>query len=278
MTAVGVTRLQTILTCAAVLPSTLVLIFPLIWMLSVSLKGDAEQFVSPPTLLPVEPVLDNYRRLFEQTNFVRYVWNSTVVASSTVVLALTIATLGAYALTRFAFLARPIFGTLILFVYMFPPILLGIPLFVVFTGVGLTDTFTGLVLAHTTFALPFLLWMLRDFFLAIPRELEEAALVDGCSRLRALWGVVLPLAVPGMVAAGIFAFILSWNDYVYALILMKSEAQKTIALGISLFVESTTIEPGLMMAGGVLVTLPVLVLFVFVQRYLVQGLAAGAVK
>jgi multiple sugar transport system permease protein len=161
---------------------------------------------------------------------------------------------------------------------MFPPIFLGIPLFVIFSSLKLTNSFVGLVLAHTTFALPFLLWMLRDFFLAIPRELEEAALVDGCSRPGALRRVVLPLARPGLIAAGIFAFILSWNDYVYALILMTSESRKTITVGLSLFVESTTIEPGLMTAGGVLVTVPVLVLFMFVQRYLVQGLAAGAIR
>jgi ABC-type glycerol-3-phosphate transport system permease component len=255
-----------------------VLTFPLVWMLSVSLKGDAEQFATPPTVIPAEPVAGNYRRLLADTNFPRYLANSAVVAVSTVALALSIATVGAYALTRFPFLARPAFATAILFIYMFPPILLGVPLFVIFTAAGLTNTYLGLILAHTTFALPFLLWMLRDFFGAVPREVEEAALVDGCSRPRALWAVVLPIARPGLIAAGIFAFILSWNDYVYALILMTSESRKTIALGISLFVESTTIEPGLMMAGGVLMTLPVLVLFMFVQRHLVQGLAAGSVK
>jgi ABC-type glycerol-3-phosphate transport system permease component len=273
-----VRRLAAPATYAAAALAVAVLSFPLVWMASVSLKGDAEQFVTPPTVIPAEPGLGNYARLLDQTNFPRYVWNSTVVAASTVALSLAIASTGAYALTRFAFLARPAFASVILFVYMFPPILLGVPLFVIFSAVGLTNTFVGLILAHTTFALPFLLWMLRDFFLAVPREVEEAALVDGCSRPQALWTVVLPIARPGMIAAGIFAFILSWNDYIYALILMTSESRKTIALGISLFVESTTIEPGLMMAGGVLMTLPVLVLFMFVQRYLVQGLATGAVK
>lgn len=252
--------------------------FPLVWMASVSFKSEAEQFVTPPTLVPIEPVLGNYRRLLADTNFPRYVWNSSVVAICTVLLALGIASPGAYALTRFPFLARPLFASAILFVYMFPPILLGVPLFVIFTALGLTNTLAGLVLAHTTFALPFVLWMLRDFFLAVPREVEEAALVDGCGRPRVLWNVVLPVARPGLVAAGIFTFILSWNDYIYALILMTSESKKTITVGIALFVESTTIEPGLMMAGGVLITIPVLVLFMFVQRYLVQGLAAGAVR
>jgi multiple sugar transport system permease protein len=271
-------RLAGPVTYLLVASAIVVFTFPLVWMLSVSLKAEGEQFATPPTLVPAEPVLDNYRRLLADTNFPRYVWNSSVVAIASVLLALAIASPGAYALTRFPFLARPAMASAILFIYMFPPILLGVPLFVIFTALGLTNTLGGLVLAHTTFALPFVLWMLRDFFLAVPREVEEAALVDGAGRPRVLWSVVLPVARPGLVAAGIFAFILSWNDYIYALILMTSESKKTITVGIALFVESTTIEPGLMMAGGVLITIPVLVLFMFVQRYLVQGLAAGAIR
>jgi multiple sugar transport system permease protein len=273
-----VRRVRGLVLYSAAALAVIVLIFPLLWMASVSLKGDAEQFVSPPTLLPAEPILGNFVRLFRDTNFPRYVWNSTVVAVATVVLALGIASPGAYALTRFAFLARPVVASAILFIYMFPPIFLGVPLFVIFTRLKLTNTFLGLILAHTTFALPFIIWMLRDFFLAVPREVEEAALVDGCSRPRALLRVVMPMVRPGLIASGIFAFMLSWNDYVYALILMSSESRKTITLGISLFVDSTAIEPGLMMAGGVLTTIPVLILFMFVQRYLVQGLGSGAIK
>jgi ABC-type glycerol-3-phosphate transport system permease component len=273
-----VRRLATPATYGAAILAVVVTVFPLGWMASLSFRADTEQFVVPPTLLPVRPVVTNYVRLLQDTNFPRYVGNSLVVATATVLLALAIASPGAYALTRFPFLMRPALASAILFIYMFPPIFLGIPLFVIFTALGLTNTYLGLILAHTTFALPFLLWMLRDFFRAIPRELEEAALVDGCSRASALGRVVLPLARPGLIAAGIFAFILSWNDYVYALILMTSESRKTITVGISLFVESTTIEPGLMTAGGVLVTVPVLVLFVFVQRHLVPGLGAGAIR
>lgn len=255
-----------------------VLTFPFFWMLSVSFKADTEQFAFPPTLLPLEPVLDNYRRLLSDTNFPRYVQNSLVVATCTVALALALASPAAYAMSRFRFLSKPVLTAAILFIYMFPPILLGVPLFVIFANIGLTNSLFGLVLAHTTFALPFVLWMLRDFFLAVSPEIEEAGMVDGCSRLRVLWSIVLPVARPGLIAAGIFSFILSWNDYIYALILMTSESRRTITVGLALFVESTTIEPGLMMAGGVLVTAPVLVLFMFVQKFLVQGLAAGSVR
>lgn len=256
----------------------LVILFPLFWMISVSLKSDAEQFASPPTLLPIEPTLDSYYKLFEATNFVTYTFNSLIVAVCTVALSLAIASPASYALTRFPFLSKPVFSAAVLFIYMFPPILLGVPLFIIFARLGLTNSLFGLVLAHTTFALPFVIWMLRDFFLAIPRDVEDSAMVDGCSRPRVLWSISLPMARPGLIAAGIFTFILSWNDYIYALILIKSESVKTLSLGISMFIESTSIEPGLMMSSGVLITAPILIMFMFIQKYLVQGLGAGSVK
>lgn len=267
-----------ILSIALSAAAVVVFLFPLVWILSVSLKGPTEQFVVPPTVVPVEPTLENYHRLLAETNFLRYILNSLGIAFATVLLALSIGAPAAYAMARFKLLSGPIVSAMVLLVYMFPPILLGIPLFVIFARLGLADSYLGLVLAHTTFALPFVVWMLRDFFLAVPFEIEEAALVDGCTRWRVLWGIVMPIASPGLVACGIFTFILSWNDYIYALILMKSESHKTISLGIALFIDSSTIEPGLMMAGAALITVPVLVGFMFVQRYLVQGLAVGAIK
>lgn len=255
-----------------------VVLFPLAWMISISLKPDTEQFLFSPSLLPSAPFLGNYARLIGETNFPRYILNSLWVACATVVLALVIGCPAAYAMARFRALARPVLTSMVLLVYMFPPILLGIPLFVIFAQLGLTDTYTGLILAHTTFALPFVVWMMRDFFQAVPIEIEEAALMDGCSRLRVMLAIALPIVRPGLVAAGIFTFMLSWSDYIYALILMTSEGRKTISLGITLFVDSTSIEPGLMMAASVLITVPVLICFVFVQRFLVQGLAVGAVR
>ena len=265
-------------TLVLLVPVTAVLLFPLFWIISISLKGDAEQFATPPTVIPIDPVLSNYHRLLTETNFLRYIGNSLFVAVATVVLSLGVGCPAAYAMARFKMLARPQLTSLVLLSYMFPPILLGIPLFVLFSKAGLADSYVGLVLAHTTFALPFVMWMMRDFFLAVPVEMEEAALVDGCSRMRLLLTVVIPIARPGLVAAGIFTFILSWSDYIFGLILLKSESRKTISVGLSLFIDSTTIEPGLMMAGAVLITVPALVCFMFVQRYLVQGLAVGAVK
>jgi ABC-type glycerol-3-phosphate transport system permease component len=255
-----------------------IMIFPLFWIISISFKGDTEQFITPPTIVPIVPVLSNYYRLINETNFLYYIMNSFIVANITVLLALGFGCPAAYAMARFKMLSRPVFTSGVLLTYMFPPILLGIPLFVIFSKIGLADSYAGLIFAHTTFALPFVMWMMRDFFLAVPIEIEEAAMVDGCSRLRALFTIIIPIARPGLVAAGIFTFMLSWNDYIYALILMKSESRKTISVGISLFIDSTSIEPGLMMAGAVLITVPVLICFMFIQSYLVQGLAMGAVK
>ena len=276
--AIAESRRRRLVPLVILLPVTAALLFPLFWIISISLKGDTEQFVAPPTLIPNEIVFSNYRRLLTETNFPLYIFNSLFVAVMTVVVALGAGCPAAYAMARFRMLSRPGFTSLVLLAYMFPPILLGIPLFVLFTKAGLSDSYLGLILAHATFSLPFVMWMMRDFFLAVPVEIEEAGFVDGCGRMRLLWSVVLPIARPGLVAAGIFCFILSWSDYIYGLILMKSETRKTISVGLSLFIDSTTIEPGLMMAGAVLITVPALVCFMFVQRFLVQGLAMGAVK
>ena len=276
--AIAESRRRRLVPLVILLPVTVALLFPLFWIISISLKGDTEQFVAPPTLIPNEIVFSNYRRLLTETNFPLYIFNSLFVAVMTVAVALGAGCPAAYAMARFRMLSRPGFTSLVLLAYMFPPILLGIPLFVLFTKAGLSDSYLGLILAHATFSLPFVMWMMRDFFLAVPVEIEEAGFVDGCGRMRLLWSVVLPIARPGLVAAGIFCFILSWSDYIYGLILMKSETRKTISVGLSLFIDSTTIEPGLMMAGAVLITVPALVCFMFVQRFLVQGLAMGAVK
>ena len=196
----------------------------------------------------------------------------------TVVVALGAGCPAAYAMARFRMLSHPGFTSLVLLAYMFPPILLGIPLFVLFAKAGLSDSYLGL-------------YPRACDLLAAVRDVDDARLLsrrtgrDRGSRVRRrmraqrpLWSVVLPIARPGLVAAGIFCFILSWSDYIYGLILMKSETRKTISVGLSLFIDSTTIEPGLMMAGAVLITVPALVCFMFVQRFLVQGLAMGAVK
>jgi len=258
--------------------SATVIVFPVVWMILTSVKPFQELFAVPPLLWPRRLTFEHYRQLLELTNFPLYFRNSAIVAVSTTILSLSIASLAAYGLTRYRFVGQETLAGLFLFTYMFPPILLSIPLFVLITRLKMASSYLGLIMAHTTFALPFCVWLLRAFFQSIPLDLEHAAWIDGANRLQGAMRIVLPLAYPGIIAAGIFSFNLSWNDYLFALILMVSEEKKTLPVGVSLFVTGATVEWGLIMAGSVLLTLPILVLMTFVQKFLIQGFGAGAVK
>ena len=252
--------------------------FPFFWMLSTSFKPLREIFVSPPYLLPKDFTLANFARLFEQTRFLTYFKNSLFVSSSAVVFTMAIATAGAYSLTRFKFYGREKIASLILFTYMFAPIMIVIPFYVLIKKIGIANTHLALIMAYTAFCLPFSLWLLRAFFQSIPLVLEEAALVDGATRLRAVVHVILPLALPGIIATAIFTFILAWNDYIFVRILITSDNLKTLSVGIADLHNATVIDWGMIMSGGMLITIPVLVFFIFIQRYLIAGWGTGAVK
>ena len=252
--------------------------FPLFWMLSTALKPSAEIFATPPALVPLHPTLDNFRRLFAETHFVGFFRNSVAVAGATVALTLTVSSLGAYGLTRYRFRGRETVAALILLTYMFAPIMIIIPFYILVKQLGLVNTHLALVLSYTTFCLPFCLWVLRAFFQSIPLELEEAALVDGAGRGRTVWYVVLPLALPGLIAAAIFTFILAWNDFLFALVLISSEELKTLPIGVNDLFNATIVDWGMIMAAGVMITIPTVLFFAAVQRYLVQGWGAGGVK
>jgi multiple sugar transport system permease protein len=170
------------------------------------------------------------------------------------------------------------YGRLVLIAYMFPGALLIIPLMLLFRQLGLTNSHLGLSLAYLTFSVPFVMWVMRDFFASVPVDLEEAALIDGATRLGALWDVVLPQAVPGLIATGIFAFLFAWNEYLFALILISDEGLRTLPPGMMRFVSTTDTNWGLIMAASTLATLPMAIAFGLVQRYLVTGLGAGGVK
>ncbi|MCA9880447.1 MAG: carbohydrate ABC transporter permease, partial [Thermomicrobiales bacterium] len=166
----------------------------------------------------------------------------------------------------------------ILATQMFPAILLAIPLYILIRNLGLLNSLVGLVLVYTTFALPFCVWMMRNYFLSIPRDLDESAMVDGATRLQALWSVVLPVAMPGIAATGIFSFILSWNEFLYANTFISSADLRTLPVGLQSLIGEFTTDWGLLMAGAVITTMPIVIIFFFVQRKLTQGLASGAVK
>ena len=252
--------------------------FPLFWMLSTSLKPSAEIFATPPRLVPAHPTLENFGRLFSDTSFLTFFRNSALVSLATVALTLGVSAPGAYGLTRFAFAGREKVAGLILTTYMFAPVMIIIPFYILVKELGIVNTRLALVLSYTTFCLPFCLWLLRAFFESIPLELEEAALVDGAGRGRAVWHVVLPLALPGLIAAAIFTFILAYNDFLFALVLITSEELKTLPVGVNDLFNATIVDWGMIMAAGVMITLPAVLFFAGVQRYLVQGWGAGGVK
>jgi ABC-type glycerol-3-phosphate transport system permease component len=243
-----------------------------------SIKPDREILTAVPTFVPSELTFEAYRRLFEQTNFAIYFQNSVVVAGSATVLTVVIGTLAAYGITRFRFRGRELISTTMLFTYMFAPIMIVVPFYILMRQAGLVNTQLGLVLAYATFSLPFSMWLLRSFFQSIPLDVEEAAMTDGASRPQAVTRVIVPLALPGVIAVTIFTFIVAWNDYLFVRVLISSDHLKTLPVGINDIYVSTVTDWGMMMAGGVVITLPALLFFIIVQRYLIAGWGAGAVK
>jgi multiple sugar transport system permease protein len=265
---------------AVMLAALLLLVFtafPFAWMASTALKPSREIFVTPPTLWPAHVTLDNLSRLFEETLFLTYFRNSLAVSSATVGLTLLVSVPAAYSLTRFRFPAREQLAGLILFTYMFAPIMIIIPFFVAMRFLGLTNTHLGLILAYTAFCLPFNLWLLRTFFQSIPLELEEAALVDGCSRYRIFWSIVLPLSKPGLAATFILVLIMAWNEYLFALFLSSANAQ---TLPLTVAAQNATRGPQwwYMSVLIIIMIVPVSALALLLARYITRGLLIGAVK
>jgi multiple sugar transport system permease protein len=250
---------------------------PYAWMVVTSIKPQAELAIWPVQYLPKNPTLDHYRELVGRTSFAGNLLNSFVIASGAAALGLMVSIPAAYAFSRFRFRGRRALMTGFLVINMFPIVLLIIPLFILMKNFGLLDTFTGVILGHSTFAIPFAIWMLTSYFNAIPRDLDEAAVIDGASRQQTIRLIILPLMAPGVVTAGIYIFITSWNEYLFAMML-SGQAVRTVTVALQLFIGEFTVQWGLLTAGGTLIALPVTLLFLIVQRRLVGGLTAGAVK
>ena len=258
-----------------------VAIFPLYWLVTSSFKTGLELISPTPTLLPLHPSLANYARVFSTGLIVDFFVNSIKISIITTICLIVIASLAAYSLTRFQYPGRSIIANSVLAAYMFPGILLAVPLAIFYADVGLINTHFGLILAYVTFGLPFALWLLIAYFETIPHEIDEAARVDGASHFGVYWRVILPLAAPGLVTAAIFAFLGAWNEFLLALVLIQQNELKTLPVGLALFLQGgpgDTIEWGGRMAAGVMVIFPSLLFFILVSRYIVHGLAAGAVK
>jgi ABC-type glycerol-3-phosphate transport system permease component len=252
--------------------------FPFLWMISTAFKDSHEIFATPPSLIPQTFTLDNLHRLFADTRALVYLRNSALVSFATVAVTIAAATPAAYSLTRLRFPGREQLAGTVLFTYMFAPIMIIVPFYVMMRFLGLANTRIGLVLACTAFCLPFALWMLRSFFATIPIEIEQAAMVDGANRLETVLYIVLPLALPGVIATAIFTFILTWNDYIFARILISADELKTLPVGIADLYNASVVDWGMIMAAGLLVLAPVVGVFFVIQKYMVAGLGAGALK
>ena len=253
-------------------------LFPCYWMLVSSLRPQPELFAVPPRLLPGTLTMEWYQVVLRATRMPRYFLNSAGVSTASMIISLAVATLGAYSLSRFRYPGQRVllFGALAS--YVLPPVLLLLPFYLTLGMLGLINSYAGVIVTHVAFTMPFCLWLLRSFFKTIPLDLEEAAMVDGNSRLGAFVRIVLPLALPGILSTGLFGFILSWNEYLFASVLLTGEARKTVPIGIAEFIVQFDIRWGEVMAASSLATIPVVILFALIQRHFVRGLMAGAIK
>jgi N,N'-diacetylchitobiose transport system permease protein len=256
----------------------LVTVFPIYWMVATGFKRGADILSFEPRWLPIPGTLENYRAAIGKPHFLQDVGNSVVVVVVTVVVSLALAFLAALAAARVRFRGRAHLIVMLIVVQMVPLEALIIPIYLTLDHVGQTDRLAGIVVTYLTFVLPFSIWTLRGFIVNIPEELEEAAMVDGCTRAGAFRRILFPLVAPGLVATAVFCFILVWNDYLIAFVLLRSPEKQTLGIWLASFTTNHGTEWGAVMAGSTLFAIPAVVFFLLVQRRVVSGLTAGAVK
>lgn len=253
--------------------------FPIYWMMVSSVRPARDLF-SVPTLWPeqIDWGFESYSTLLRLTDYPQQFMNSVLVALLVVAITLVLSIVIAYTITRYRVRGRNLIIGGMLYAYMFPPLLLAIPLLSIMARLGLADTLAAVIVAHCTLTLPLGTWLFWGFFKSMQFDIEEAAMVDGCTRVGAFVRIILPISLPGIVTVAIFSFLLSWTDYVFALVLTSSDANKTLPVGLASLLGSFDARWGELMAGATLIALPLLVAFIFLGRYFIQGLAAGAVK
>ena len=259
---------------------TLFALGPFLWILLTSLKGHAELYATPLIYVPRHPTLENYVDAWTSsvTPFSRFFLNSLWVCSVTMVATTGVSVLAGYAIARFRFAGRDALLLIFLVTQMFPSVLLIAPLLAQWRALGLLDTYQALIYSNFSFTVPFTVWMMVGYFASIPRDLEESAMIDGCSQFGALCRVVLPLAVPGIAATAIFAFVVSWSELLFAISFTSQTEMRTLSAGLLYMVGQYEVQWGPLSAGVIISTIPVAVLFAFLQRHLIHGLTAGAVK
>ena len=255
----------------------LLVLFPIYWMVTIPFKT-ARDIYRVPSLFPTNPTLLNYQTLLVQKHFLINIRNSIIVATAATVISVFIATLASYSLVRMKYRLRGTIGKLILLAYLTPSSLLFIPLSVLVAQLNLGNSLHGLVFVYLTFSTPFSTWLLMGYFKGIPTDLEEQAMVDGATRMGAMFRILLPLSAPGLVAVSIFTFTGAWNELLLGLIFITSEDKRTVPVGLQYLITGDVQLWGPIMAGAVFSALPVMILYFLAQRYMVQGLSAGAVK
>ncbi len=274
----GIERLQSTVAYLFLGLLLVFVLFPFYWMTVTSFKTEDRMRSLVSMFWPSPFVVENYTQLLTKTDFAVWYRNSAFVAVSSTLVATAIGTIGAYALARLRFLGRAFLSSATLITYLVPPSILFIPLYAQIRTMGLADSLAGLIAAYPSFTVPFVTWLLMGYFGSIPEELEEAAMIDGATRFGAFRRIILPLAAPGVLAASLFAFTQAWNEFLYALVFISDVKQRTLPVGLSTFITGDVYGWGYLMAGAVLTTLPVILVYTYLQRYMVEGLTAGSVK
>ena len=250
---------------------------PLYWMVTTAIKTNKELY-EDFSYIPRQLTLENFVRVIVREELLTNIRNSFTVAMSTTLFTVVVSAMAAFSIVRYRYRGREWIGKIILFKYLLPSAMLFIPLYVIVTALGLGNTQTGLMLTYLTFTIPFCTWMLMGYFRGMPVELEEQAMVDGCTKMGALMRILLPLSAPGLVASAIFSFTLAWNEFLLALVITMDQSTMTVPIKLTMMVVGDQYIWGQLMAGAVLASIPVAVLYFIGQRYVVQGLSAGAVK
>ena len=264
-------------TYAVLIVVVALVLFPIYWMVITSLKLPREIFRTP-TLWPELFTWRNYDELINERGFLTNVKNSLIVATSVTIISLLISSFAAYSLVRFKYRFKGVIGKVILFAYLTPTTLLFIPLSIVVARLDLGNSLLGLIPIYLTFSLPLSTWLLQGYFRGVPKELEEQAMVDGATRMRALFQILLPLSAPGLAAVAIFTFTGAWNELLLALIFITSESKQTVPVGINSLISADVLPWGTVMAGAVIASLPMMLLYFVSQRFMVKGMTSGSVK
>lgn len=262
----------------AVLCYVLFALFPLYWLLKIAITPEKLIYTQGTALWPSTLTLENFRQVLFYSDFLVYFKNSVYVSLGTAAITTIIAAAAGYAFSRFQFRGKTLVVILLLITQMFPLLMIIAPIYKIIAGLGLLNTLTSLIVVYTAFNIPFATFLMQSFFDGIPKDLDEAAMMDGCTRLQALRKVILPLTLPGLAATLGFIFTAAWSELLFALMLINSNASMTFPVGLLTFVSKFSVDWGQMMAAGVLALVPSCLFFIFIQRYLVKGLTAGAVK